>query len=38
MGILGCGAIGTQVALAIDDAKVGDTALVFLFDMNKAAS
>jgi aspartate dehydrogenase len=38
VGILGCGAIGTQFALAIDDAKVGDTTLVFLFDMNKAAA
>ncbi len=38
VGIIGCGAIGTQVALAIDDAKISDTILEFLFDTNPDAA
>ncbi len=38
VGIIGCGAIGTQVALAIDDAKISDTILEFLFDTNPDAT
>ena len=32
IGIIGCGTIGRELALAIDNSYVGDVALVFLFD------
>lgn len=38
IGIIGCGAIGTQVALAINGGKIKDTALGFLFDVDKSAT
>ena len=38
VGIIGCGSIGTQVALAIDNAKIGDTVLEFLFDSDSDAT
>jgi len=38
IGIIGCGAIGTQVALAIDKGRINDTVLRFLFDADKSAA
>jgi aspartate dehydrogenase len=38
IGIIGCGTIGRELALAIDNSYVGDVALVFLFDTITNAS
>ena len=38
IGIIGCGTIGRELALAIDKSSVGDAALVFLFDTITNAS
>lgn len=37
LGIIGCGSIGTQVALSVNDAKVNNTILEFLFDTDQDA-
>jgi aspartate dehydrogenase len=38
IGIIGCGAIGTQVALAIEKGRINNTVLGFLFDADKSAA
>lgn len=38
IGIIGCGAIGTQVALALDTGRINNTVLRFLFDADKSAA
>lgn len=37
LGIIGCGSIGTQVALSVNDAKINNTILEFLFDTDQEA-
>ncbi|HEY7078721.1 MAG TPA: aspartate dehydrogenase [Nitrososphaeraceae archaeon] len=37
IGIIGCGAIGIQVAKAIDEGRINNTAIAFLFDADKSA-
>jgi aspartate dehydrogenase len=37
IGIIGCGAIGTQVAKAIDGGRINNTAIAFLYDADKTA-